>query len=367
MTGTPGVPQSSARSTGRWLRPVAGVLVAAVFLYLTLHRLEWAAIREAWRSAAPGAIGLALLALAAGYATRIARWWVMLRVLDPNLPYSSCVRPFLGSLAVNNTMPLRAGDFVRAFGFRGLLRAPPAKIVGTLVVERVLDLVVLLALFFVGLVGVARGAVPQGFITAGTVLFALSLAGVLALVLAPRAVEWFVARALLGPLARWGGRSGRVATRLHGAAEQLFGTLTQVLTPGRAAVLLALSVVSWGLEGGVYAAVAWALHSHTAPFGPFFALATGTLATLLPSSPGYVGTFDYFATLGLTAYGATRIAAAAFALLTHFVLWLPPTIAGGLCFVSLRGRGMQAEGAQSAASTAVPTGNSLLQAEDNVQ
>lgn len=338
---------SGASAGARWLRVVAGVLVAAVFLYLSLHRLDWAAIRDAWRSALPAALGLALVALAAGYALRIARWWLMLRVLDPAIPYSSCVRPFLASLAVNNTVPLRAGDFVRAFGFRGALRAPPAKIVGTLVVERVLDMVVLLGLFFVGLVGVAKGAVPPGFVTAGKVLFALSLAGVLSLVLAPRAVEWFIARTLLGPLARWQGPSGRMAARLHGAAEQLFGTLTQVLTPGRALALLALSIVSWGLEGCVYASVAWSLHSHTALFGPFFALATGTLATLLPSSPGYVGTFDYFAILGLTAYGATRTAAAAFALLTHFMLWLPPTIVGALCFVSLRGRGAPAASAEA--------------------
>lgn len=330
--------EPAASNLKRWVRPVAGIIIAAVFLYLTLHRLEWAAIRAAWRTAAPGALVLALVALAAGYATRIARWWMMLRVLDPELPYSSCVRPFLASLAVNNTMPLRAGDFVRAFGFRGLLRAPPAKIIGTLVVERVLDMLVLLAVFFIGLRGVARGTVPHGFVTAGTVLFALSLAGITALVLAPRAVEWIIARALLGPLANWEGQSGRLTKRLHGAANQLFGTLTQVLTPGRAVLLLALSIVTWGLEGGVYAAVAWSLRSHTAPFGPFFALATGTLATLLPSSPGYVGTFDYFAALGLTAYGAQRLAATAFALLTHFVLWLPPTIAGALCFVSLRGR-----------------------------
>ncbi len=329
-------PTQSSGSTMRWLRPVLGVVIAAVFVYLTVRRLEWASVRQAWRAADTRFVALAVVVLAAGYATRIARWWVMLRVLAPDLPYTSCVRPFLGSLAVNNTMPLRAGDFVRAFGFKGVLRAPPAKIVGTLVVERILDLLVLLAIFFIGLVGVGRGAVPHAFITAGTVLFAASIAGILALVLAPRAVEWLVARMLLGPLARWGGTSGRVAVRLHGAAEQLFATLTQVLTPGRAAGLLALSIVSWGLEGGVYAAVAWSLHSQTDAFGPFFALATGTLATLLPSSPGYVGTFDYFAILGLTAYGATRTAAAAFALLTHFVLWLPPTVAGALCFVQLR-------------------------------
>jgi uncharacterized protein (TIRG00374 family) len=323
-----------ARDGRRWVLPVLGALVAAAFLYLTLRRLEWAEIRAAWRGVAPGPLALGVVALAAGLVVRIGRWWWMLRALEPALPLANCFRPFLVSLAVNGTVPLRAGDFVRAFGFRAALRAPPAMVLGTLVVERVLDMFVLLALFFAGLVGVARGTVPAGFVAAGTALFALCLAGIVALVLAPRRVEAIVARVLLGPLA---GRAWAATAR--GAAEQFFGTLTRVLTPLRALQLLALSVLGWGLEGGLYAAVAWALHSGGALFGPWFALATGTLATLLPSSPGYVGTFDYFAILGLTAYGATRTAAAAFALLTHFLLWLLPTVAGALCLVSLRDRG----------------------------
>jgi uncharacterized protein (TIRG00374 family) len=326
-------PTQAAPAAGgrRWLRPVLGLFIAAAFMYLTLRRLEWAAISETWRTAAPGVLALGVLALAAGYTVRIVRWWWMLRVLDPALPLANCFRPFLASIAVNNTVPLRAGDFVRAFGFRGALRVPPAKVIGTLVVERVLDMFVLLALFFAGLVGVAQGAVPRGFVVAGSLLFAGSLLGILALVLAPRLVERLVARVLLGPLA---GRDW--AARVHGAAEQFFGTLTTVLAGGRSLQLLGLSLLGWALEGGLYAAVAWALHAGTAPLGPWFALATGTLATLLPSSPGYVGTFDYFAILGLTAYGATRTVAAAFALLVHFLLWLPPTVIGALCFVSLR-------------------------------
>ena len=315
----------------RWLRPVLGLGIAAAFMYFTLRRLEWDAIRDAWRGVAPELLALGLVALAAGYTVRVVRWWWMLRVLDPSLPLANCFRPFLASIAVNNTVPLRAGDFVRAFGFRGALRIAPARVIGTLVVERVLDMFVLLALFFAGLVGVARGAVPPAFVVAGTLLFAGCLVGILTLVLAPRFVELLVARVLLGPLA---GRSW--AARLHGAAEQFFGTLTLVLTRARALQLLGLSLLGWGLEGALYAAVAAALHSGGALLGPWFALATGTLATLLPSSPGYVGTFDYFAIVGLTAYGATRTAAAAFALLVHFLLWLPPTLVGALCFVSLR-------------------------------
>ena len=48
------------------------------------------------------------------------------------------------------------------------------------------------------------------------------------------------------------------------------------------------------------------------------------------------GTFDYFAALGLTAYGAPPAAATAFALLTHLILWLPVTIAGMAALVLVR-------------------------------
>ena len=58
------------------------------------------------------------------------------------------------------------------------------------------------------------------------------------------------------------------------------------------------------------------------------------LATMIPSSPGYVGTFDYFAVQGLTAFGASHVVALTFALLVHLLLWLPVTIVGALFLVA---------------------------------
>jgi hypothetical protein len=89
-----------------------------------------------------------------------------------------------------------------------------------------------------------------------------------------------------------------------------------------------ISVVAWMMEGAVFAFTLWSLNIPVAWPAAWLALAAATLATLLPSSPGYVGTFDYFASLGLTAYGAGRSAAAAFAVLAHLIIWLPVTFAG---------------------------------------
>jgi uncharacterized membrane protein YbhN (UPF0104 family) len=123
---------------------------------------------------------------------------------------------------------------------------------------------------------------------------------------------------------------------IHRRGTTLVEALNVLRAPARLVTLLGLSIVTWAFEGAVFAVVALAIDTGAARRGPWFALATSTLATLLPSSPGYVGTFDYFAVLGLTAYGATREAAVVFALTVHAVLWVPLT-ASGLLYLLLRG------------------------------
>jgi glycosyltransferase 2 family protein len=124
---------------------------------------------------------------------------------------------------------------------------------------------------------------------------------------------------------------------MNRATDQLTASLALLRSPGRAARLLGLSLVAWLLEGAVFACVVWSLHLPVAWPAPWLSLAAATLATLLPSSPGYVGTFDYFASVGLRAYGAPAAGATAFALLTHLMLWLPITIAGLLALLLSRG------------------------------
>ena len=56
------------------------------------------------------------------------------------------------------------------------------------------------------------------------------------------------------------------------------------------------------------------------------------LATTLPSSPGYVGTFDEPGIEVLSAFGVARNTAAAYTLVLHAALWLPDNPAGVLLY-----------------------------------
>lgn len=306
----------------RWWRAAAGLLVAALFVLLIGRHVAWADVRAVLASAEPAPLLLGLAALTADMGARIVRWWWMLRAADPDLPLGACVRPYLGSLALNNTVPLRAGDVVRVVGFRQALRVSSPHVLGTVVLERILDLLVLLAILAVGLLGTSQ-AFPRPFVAGAFAAGGVGLLALITLTLFPAAVSTLLGR-LVAPLAR--GRAwGPGALR---AVDQLAESLALLRAPGLALRLVGVSVLAWVLEGVVFASVAWSLHISVPPLAFCLTLGAATLATLLPSSPGYVGTFDYFGMLGLAAYGAARAEAAAFALLAHVMLWLPVTLAG---------------------------------------
>lgn len=314
----------------RWLKPLIGIVVTAVFLWLLLQGIGFHTLRLAFLQLSIPSLAVALAFLAAAYALRVLRWWWMLRTLEPSLSFGACIWPFLTSIAVNNVMPFRAGDALRVFGFRHQLRSPAVRVLGTLIIERILDLLVLLGFFFVGLLALPLGTFPQRFVIGASWLAGFSIVSLLLLILFTpwlgRIIERIATHSFFV--------SRNLSTTIVSHGRHFVGALGLVRSPSRTLLLLGLSVLTWSFEGAVFATVATAIHSMASPLGPWFSLGTGTLATLIPSSPGYVGTFDYFAAQGLEAYGAAPAVAVAFALSVHAVLWAPLT-AAGLSYLAL--------------------------------
>ncbi len=303
-----------------------GLAVTALFVWLFARELDAGALAEAFSRLSFAAVMFALAFMAAAHAVRIVRWWVMLRALEPGLPLGACARPFLAGMAVNNVMPLRAGDALRVVGFRRQLRSPAMRVFGTLVIERALDLVVVSAIFFAALTGLPEGVLPRGVVSAAGWLACAGAAAILASIclrpLGQRLGNWApgLSRAL---------RFGRLR-KFAPHAAQLTAALDVVRSPSRALALCVLSAVVWACEGGAFVVVAGALEAQIAAGAPWLSLAAGSLATAIPSAPGYVGTFDYFAALAFESCGATPEASAALALALHG-MWIPFTVVGLLC------------------------------------
>src|SRR5690348_10706583 len=120
-------------------------LVISLLLVLTAARLlNW---REIWHllgHARLPLLALALVLLAADYLLRCVRWWLILRQSNCRASLRDCALVLLAGFGLNNVLPFRAGDFLRAAGFTSRMRAPASYLAGTLVLERALDLFALL-------------------------------------------------------------------------------------------------------------------------------------------------------------------------------------------------------------------------------
>lgn len=248
----------------------------------------------------------------------------MLQRENPELSWRQCAGPLLASFATNNVLPFRAGDVLRTFAFNRQLGASSGVVIATLFVERLLDLLMVLVLLGAALAGFGISA--QRFAGLGSAVLVGAAAAILALLLFPR----FVAPAALAAGRLAARLAPRVGVRLLTEITKSLATLDQLAKGNTMVKLLAWSLAAWLAEGCVFWFAAVSLPSISTPLAGWLALPVGTLATLIPSTPGYVGTFDFFTARAMAELGNSAGGAAAFTLLVHAVLWVPTTLAGSL-------------------------------------
>jgi uncharacterized membrane protein YbhN (UPF0104 family) len=221
------------------------------------------------------------------------------RLLATPVPFAGAFWAMSASFFAINVLPLRLGELVRPYLFaqRGV---PIAESAVAIVIERLLDVIALLALVLVAtwvpgsgardLLGLARHAALAGIVV-------LSLVLVLALA-----------------LARWG-RGPALALRV---AEAVSALRTRSLAD--AVVIFACTLASWCLAlaacGTAMAGFA-ALETDLATVLVDWA-ATVSAVTVAPT-PGSVGSFEAGAIAGLVAEGRDADVARAFAATLHAI------------------------------------------------
>lgn len=310
----------------KYIKLGLGIVISLTFIWLITRNTDGPAFMQAMRAADPGWISLGVMLFCAGYVCRIQRWRVMLNAdAAHNITLKKTAVPFLVSIGANNVLPFRAGDVMRVFAFSGWLGIGNAYALATMVVERLLDLLCLLLVFGLGLILLDRnlGVAASRLVGLGAGGVLLIAAGVAFVLLFPGMFKW-VALDLLGKI--FSPDSKILIQTAH-----FLDTLGKQAQGARMLKLLGLSVLAWCFEGSVFYAAARAVPAIQEPLAGLLAFPIATLATLLPSTPGYVGTFHYFAIQAAELMGNPVAAATAFAVLVHMILWLSATLAGGVC------------------------------------
>ncbi|HEX2377229.1 MAG TPA: lysylphosphatidylglycerol synthase transmembrane domain-containing protein [Gaiellales bacterium] len=306
----------SARSMAVGL--AVGVPVSLVLLYVATRGVAWEEVRSALRGARPGPLAAAVLALAGVYVVQGARWrWIARR--QARASTAAFVGLVVAGVGVNNVLPGRVGDLLRAHWLSRRTGTPRSRTLATVVVDRACDVFVLLAFLIATFSFTPRRTWIDRVYVASLVVTAVLAAGLVA-------TRLYVAHR------ERDGRTLPLSIRLSWPGRQLSGLIrgtAAVVGPGDLAVAIALSVAAWVLWAAGLWLVADALGIDLALWQAAFMTGLVNLGTAVPSSPGFVGTYQWLCVSGLGLFDVGASQAFAFSLVLQ-AAWFVPTTAVGV-------------------------------------
>jgi len=267
-----------------------GLVISAAALALALLGIDLRRVVETLARADYVYLIPATAAILAYLVARSVRWRLL---LGPEVSLSRCFWVTNIGYMMSNVLPFRLGDPARAVVIGRGGKVSTAAALSTVVVERVLDMLMVVAL----LAGVAPFISGVGSaVTAGLVAGGAALAASAVLLLLAFRPDWGrrAVRRVLGWTPRLDG------DRWVQALDGLFEGLAPLRSGRRGLALLVWSVVTWACVVAYY----WALMRAFLPRPPAlaapFLVCVAGLGVAVPSSPGAVGVFHAVARYGLT-------------------------------------------------------------------
>lgn len=312
----------------RRLRPLVAGVAAMLLVWWLVRGVDAATVVAAFERASVAGIALAVMMVLATLVVNAVRWQLLFPPPRPSLSQSFAV--LVSGQAVNVLMPLRLGEVVRVTELRRVANVAPPITVGTIAVERILDIIGAGAAVITLLI---TTTVPTWADAPGRTLVALAVTAAVGLpvlvILMPRLLPWTRGRAR-----RWG--------------EGLAASLTQLAHPARALWLVVLTAAIVGLAASTNHVVFRAFGIDV-PFSASWLLlvALQVGGTLVPS-PGNLGVFHAIVVLVLSAWPVARADALACAVVLHLVALGPKLVMAPM----LLGGGWIARALRASASTA---------------
>jgi uncharacterized protein (TIRG00374 family) len=310
----PAVP-GDGRSRSLAVAAAVGIPVSVVFLVLAVRGTDlgtvWGTLQGVRLLPLLGAVG----PIGAVYWLQAARWR---RIADTALGQRTFFEMVVAGVAVNNVLPGRIGDLLRArwvsrgafSGGRGL---------ASVMLDRAFDILALVAFLLLSLPLVTDAGWVDRIVVGSLVVLV---------------VVWLVILAARGYT-----RRRPRSRRLHRGLARRFlrdtlEGLSDPLSVERGLVWFGMSVLAWTAWAVAAMLVGRAVGVELSVADAIFVTAALNLGVAIPSSPGFVGTYQWLGVSALALFGIGREDGLAFAICMQAVWYVPTTIVGAVILVS---------------------------------
>lgn len=307
-------------------RALLGIAISMTAGWLVLRSVDLASAADVLRTANPAWIALMFVTAFVDVAARGARWRVLLEPIA-SIPYRRVLGyTYIGYLA-NNVLPARLGELVRSHSLGEKEGVARTTVLGTVVVERVVDTVIVVAIASIAVLVLSIRGVMTSAVLLGLAFAALLVIGLGIGVVAHRLPG---AERVTAYVARW--------PRLVALGRMLREGLAVVSRPRTLVGALAFSAVAWAASICTFLAAGQAVGIELTVAQGALLCSGVALATIVPSGPGYLGTFELTAVGICSLFGIDRDSAFAMALLVHVMILAVTSVGGVIAYLALRRR-----------------------------
>jgi glycosyltransferase 2 family protein len=310
-----------------FVKLAVGLAIGAAFFYLALRGVNVDQTLAALAQTDYRLVALAAAVMMGAHVLRAMRWRFLLAPVKL-LKTRSLVSALLIGYAANTFVPAHLGEFLRALVIGKKHDISASAAFGSIVVERIVDVVSLIAIMALVLI---VHPFPDWVAASGGVMLtgALLLCGLLIGCKRYEAQTAALIRTLCKPLPE------RIGRRFESLSLNFLGGIVPLKSAAHYTAAAVLSIAIWLCYAAVnyicLAAFDLVVAYRLTWYAGLVVLVFTTISVVIPSTPGYVGTFHYLCQLALIMLGVPASEALSFAVMVHIVGVLPVAVAGLIC------------------------------------
>jgi uncharacterized protein (TIRG00374 family) len=301
-------------------RTIAGIAISLGFLYLSVRNVEWKTVLTSLREIDLVFLALTIMCLFGSILCRALVWMTLLKFKKRVSWLHSFEAIIIGYMG-NNILPFRMGELMRAYAMSKKEGLSKTFTLASIVLERLLDIISLL-IFFVALFLTARLA--DWLVLSGVVVFVFLIFMIILVYLA--ATNAWNFSSMLTRLLRY--LPARIAHQAERITESFIQGLGLVKNGPHAVELILLSLFAWSVwTVGTYFGLK-AFHLDLPLTAPLLLVVVIHTGVMIPSSPGFIGVFQYLCVVSLSFFAVPKETALSFSVVLHAIQFVPVTLLG---------------------------------------
>jgi glycosyltransferase 2 family protein len=295
----------------KW-RILISVLISSFFLWLAAKDVNFVVVLESLGRFNYLMFFFALSLWIGGYMIRGLRWQILLKDMN-HVSWRSSFKVLISGFAMNNVLPMRMGEFGRAYLMNRVdPKVPAGAAFATIAIERVFDGFCVVGYTFLGTLGLDIPDWVRNAEILAILIFVVAFAVFIYLVNYPtqiRALHNVIIHFLPQKWANW----------LIGVIENFITGLAILRSLKGTVAVFIYTLLAWTIEVFFYYLSAKSFGIDINLIHAAFLMGILNLGVMIPAGPGGVGAFEFIAVKALALFGVGSSLAFSYGVVSHFL------------------------------------------------